>query len=146
MKQQRRYMALLMALVYLTTMGAEAFMSLCCPCVRRLHGPACTSGCCHIEHCCSAAAATCDGIHFERRCCDNRHSNEVELYTLAGNEEMRRLQQLVVLRLLAVQQNEISFDEIDSAPLMLERSGPPIAPLNDGVAAIHALRAPPIMA
>lgn len=139
-------MALLMALVYLTTMGAEAFMSLCCPCVRAIHGSTCTRGCCHIEHCCTAAGATCDGIHFEERCCDNRHSNEVKLYTLAGNEDMRRLQQPMMLRLVALQQREICLCAADCAPLILDRSGPPIAPLSDGVAAVHALRAPPVMA
>ena len=87
----RRYVASLMAVVYLVAIGAAALSSLLCPCIRHQH--TCTQCCCQTS-CVSPAADSCcadAAAHLKGTCCENHHSTEIALYTAGDEDGMRRL-------------------------------------------------------
>lgn len=84
----RRLIALLCTSVYLLAAGGTAVASLTCPCVDlHRHTTACCHGCSH-DH---AATADLEGVaYLKASCCDNHHSNEIQLYTASGEQTERR--------------------------------------------------------
>lgn len=105
MMKLRKYVSLLLLVVYLTSTAGAAWLSLSCRCVTIIgshatHATACCghhdghgccahhgphSGCAHRSasaHTCTACDAASE-LHgsWEAPCCDDRHSTEIALYT-----------------------------------------------------------------
>ena len=86
----RRYLASLMAVVYLLAVGSVALSSLLCPCGR--HQQTCAS-CCHVHDASSTTDCDCAETMaaLSKTCCGNAHSTEIALYTAGDEDALRRL-------------------------------------------------------
>ena len=112
----RQLMALVLCAAYLMWVGGAALSSLLCPCVE-LHQ--------HSEQCCHDHGHTHPDMHplqaahdadLSLPCCDDRHSNEILLYTQGEDDE--RQTKSPVRELQPILQAEIEAPE----PLLTQRN------------------------
>ena len=112
----RQLMAWVLCAAYLMWVGGAALSSLLCPCVE-LHQ--------HSEQCCHDHGHTHPGMHplqaahdadLSLPCCDDRHSNEILLYTQGEDDE--RQTKSPVRELQSILQAQIEAPE----PLLTQRN------------------------
>lgn len=140
----RQLMALVLCAAYLMWVGGAALSSLLCPCVE-LHQ--------HSEQCCHDHGHTHPDMHplqaahdadLSLPCCDDRHSNEILLYTQGEDDE--RQTKSPVRELQPILQAQIEAPE----PLLTQRNTEQSldrVPLTRLCAVSYkALRAPPVKA
>ena len=141
----RRYMASLMAVVYLMAIGSAALSSLLCPCIRQQH--TCTQCCCHtscvslaVDSCCADATECVKGT-----CCGQSHATDIALYTAGDEDALRRLWRTMQPLMGALVADCVALATPDCA---VERGillfNDPLVELDSGVSC--ALRAPPVTA
>ena len=160
MMKLRKYVSLLLLVVYMASTGWTAYASLSCRCVtwtrsHAVHTTACTHGCAH--HTCThrrAAVRSCgcatlcntaiQQIHgaVQAPCCEDRHSTEIALYTPGDDERSTR-------NIAPASEIPAKYDNV-SAPFAaastdktVERRAPFIS---DGYLHCAGLRAPPVLA
>ncbi|MBQ6881901.1 MAG: hypothetical protein IJN55_04975 [Alistipes sp.] len=139
--QRRRYIAMLLAAVYLWTVGGMAFALLYCPCQsHHAKSPCCEGGCHHVHQC----APQNDCLHYTADCYCDRHANTQILYTYVGDDEVRRM--VSVLLVTEALYGEPTVSDGWQVAVQLDRAGPPILPLLAGYYTARSLRAPPVMA
>ena len=140
--QRRRYMAFVVAMVYLMTLATQFATQVVCTCAEQSHAVNGVVSCCK-SHCCASAHA-CDAERFEHRCCRADRATVQSLYLAASDDEMRRL--LPILLQVAL----VGRSGDEGASLFTEgnidRVGPPLGPLSEGGRRACGLRAPPVMA
>ena len=141
----RRYMASLMAVVYLMAIGVAACSSLLCPCIRHHH--TCTACCCHsqstalaVDCACNDATATVKG-----RCCGQNHSTEIDLYTAGDEDALRRLWRTMqpAMGALVADCAALAEPEVVAEQLLFPLKEPLVESCGGGLC---ALRAPPVTA
>ena len=140
----QQLVAWVLCVVYLVGVGGVALKSLLCPCVE-LHQHEAT--CCHDHGHTHAdmhplAAAHTDDLSAP--CCDDRHSNRIELYTSSQDEE--RAAKIVVRNLPPMLFAEPLAVEIQQASLDLERTRERVQLTRPSAVQFKSLRAPPVKA
>lgn len=139
--QRRRYIAMMLAAVYLWTVGSMAFALLYCPCQAHHAKIACCKGGCHHVHQC-ALQSNC--LHYTADCYCDRHANTQILYTYVGDDEVRRM--VPVLLMGEALYGEPTVCDGWQVAVQLDRAGPSALPLLAGYYTARSLRAPPVMA
>lgn len=140
----RQLMALVLCAAYLMWVGGAALSSLLCPCVE-LHQ--------HSEQCCHDHGHTHPDMHplqaahdadLSLPCCDDRHSNEILLYTQGEDDE--RQTKSPVRELQSILQAQIEAPE----PLLIQRNTEQsldrVVRTRLCAVSYKALRAPPVKA
>ncbi|MBQ8581362.1 MAG: hypothetical protein IJ478_04675 [Alistipes sp.] len=87
MRKVRQMVAMVLCAVYLLGVGGAALSSLLCPCVEWHHH---TAQCNHDhghQHLDMHPLQAAHDADFSAPCCDDRHSNNVQLYTASSDEE-----------------------------------------------------------
>ena len=141
----RRYLASLMAVVYLLAVGSAALSSLLCPCVRHQH--TCASCCCQAH--CASVATDCDcaeaAAKVAKTCCGKSHSTEIALYTAGDEDTLRRLWRTMQPTAVAVMSDGVTLADfrMTDGERFLPLQEPLIESDSGGLC---ALRAPPVTA
>lgn len=137
-------MALVLCAAYLMWVGGAALSSLLCPCVE-LHQ--------HSEQCCHDHGHSHPDMHplqaahdadLSLPCCDDRHSNEILLYTQGEDDE--RQTKSPVRELQPILQAEIDAPEPLLTQRNTEQSLDRVVRTRLCAVSYKALRAPPVKA
>lgn len=140
----RQLMALVLCAAYLMWVGGAALSSLLCPCVE-LHQ--------HSEQCCHDHGHSHPDMHplqaahdadLSLPCCDDRHSNEILLYTQGEDDE--RQTKSPVRELQPILQAEIDAPEPLLTQRNTEQSLDRVVRTRLCAVSYKALRAPPVKA
>ena len=140
----RQLMALVLCAAYLMWVGGAALSSLLCPCVE-LHQ--------HSEQCCHDHGHTHPDMHplqaahdadLSLPCCDDRHSNEILLYTQGEDDE--RQTKSPVRELQSILQAQIEAPEPLLTQRNTEQSLDRVVRTRLCAVSYKALRAPPVKA
>ena len=141
--KRRRYIALLLSVVYLLATGGAACLSLTCGCLAAEHAAE------HVHHVHVHAHAGCAAAHsgeeaLDASCCCDRHSTDIELYTAAsGDESPCRCAVLALPHCLAAAQAA----RLAAPKFRKERiASPPVAVPTSPYLGVAGLRAPPVSA
>ncbi|MBQ8652095.1 MAG: hypothetical protein IJ477_02125 [Alistipes sp.] len=144
MQRMRQLMALVLCAAYLMWVGGAALSSLLCPCVE-LHQ--------HSEQCCHDHGHTHPDMHplqaahdadLSLPCCDDRHSNEILLYTQGEDDE--RQTKSPVRELQPILQAQIEAPEPLLTQRNTEQSLDRVVCTRLCAVSYKALRAPPVKA
>ena len=144
MRKMQQMVAWALCVVYLVGVGGVALSSLLCPCVELHHHEA---TCCHDHghtHADMHPLAAAHANDLSAPCCDDRHSNRIELYTSSQDEE--RAAKIVVRNLLPMLFTEPSAVEIQVLSLALERARERVQLTRSCAVQSESLRAPPVKA
>ncbi|MBR5464200.1 MAG: hypothetical protein IKU77_00165 [Alistipes sp.] len=135
--------AVVLCAVYLLGVGGTALSSLLCPCVE-LHQ--------HSESCCHDHGHSHTDIHplaaahehdWSLPCCDDRHSNRIQLYT--ANEDTERWAKVVVRNLPPMIFAEQPFDGVACLVEGGEKIHECVPRIQLCAVQPWALRAPPVL-
>ena len=140
----QQLVAWMLCMVYLVGVGGVALKSLLCPCVE-LHQHEVT--CCHDHghtHAEMHPLAAAHNNDFTMPCCDDRHSNRIELYTTSSDEE--RAAKIVVRNVPSMLFAESSAAEIQLLSLNIERAQERVQLTRPSAVQSKSLRAPPVKA
>lgn len=135
--KRRRYIALLLSVVYLLATGGAACLSLTCGCMEAEHAAEHV----HAHACCAADHQ--GGEAFDASCSCDRHSTDIELYTAAaGDESPCRCAVLALPHCLAAAQAA----RLAAPKFRKERIAPPVSMPAPPCLGVAGLRAPPVSA
>lgn len=142
--RMRHMVAWVLCMVYLVGVGGVALSSLLCPCVELHH---------HSEVCCHDHGHTHPDMHplqaahdadFSAPCCDDRHSNRVQLYTVG--EDMERTMKSAVRDLPTVLLADLQLTDPALPGVKWEALSERVPRPQPCVVQLKALRAPPVKA
>lgn len=137
---RRRYISLLLSVVYLLATGGAAWLSLTCGCMEAEHAAVQV----HAHRSCCAAADDSAGEVLDASCACGRHSTEIELYTAGADDESPCRCAVLVLPhcLAAAQAARLSAPKYCKERIV----APPVPVAQAPCLRAAGLRAPPVSA